>query len=228
MSESRKSDVRERVPIVLIDDHPLFRQGLAQLIGQESDLTICGEASDAKEALTVIRKTNPRVAVVDITLRDSSGLDLLKRLRSQWPDLLLLVVSMHDEMLYAPRALRAGAQGYVMKREAAEHVMAAIRALLAGRTYLSAEVEAQVRAAAAESEGEDHASPVDLLSDREFEVFQMLGQGLGTRQIAQQLHLSVRTIEAHREHIKKKLNLQSANELMSFAIHWAQVEQRGK
>lgn len=217
-----------RVPVLLIDDHPLFRQGLAHLINQEGDLIVCGEASDAKEALDLIRATHPRIAVVDITLRESSGLDLLKRLRGQWPELLLLVVSMHDELLYAPRALRAGAQGYVMKREAAEHVMSAIRTLLAGGTYLSREVQAQILAATSESESEEHTSPVDLLSDREFEVFQMLGQGLGTRQIAQQLHLSVRTIEAHREHIKKKLGLQTANELMSFAIHWAQAEQGGK
>jgi DNA-binding NarL/FixJ family response regulator len=219
-----RRDSMETIQILLVDDHPLFRQGLAQLIGQESDLVICGEADTARQALTLAEKLSPALAIVDLTLEESSGLDLIRRLRSLHPTLRILVVSMHDEMLYAERSLRVGAQGFVMKREAAECVLSAIRAILAGETYLSERVSARLRPVADRSEVHEGTSPTTLLSDREFEVFQMLGQGLTPRQVAQQLHLSVRTIEAHREHIKKKLGIRSASELLKYAIHWNQGE----
>ncbi|MBN1478319.1 response regulator transcription factor [Candidatus Sumerlaeota bacterium] len=216
----------ETVQILLVDDHPLFRQGLAQLINQESDLEICGEADTARQALTLAERLSPTLAIVDLTLEESSGLDLIRRLRSLHPELRILVVSMHDEMLCAERALRVGARGYVMKREAAECVLSAIRTILAGEVYLSERVRARLRPIGDSPGGGEGTSPTTVLSDREFEVFQMIGQGLTPRQVAQQLHLSVRTIEAHREHIKKKLGIRSAAELLKYAIHWNQ-EERG-
>ena len=210
--------------ILLVDDHPIVRQGLAELIQQEPDLSVCGEASDASEALKAIAASQPDIAIVDISLRDTSGIELVKDIKIHRPDLPVLVLSMHDETLYAERALRAGARGYVMKEEATEKLMTAIRTVLEGRMYLSQRMSARLLSQFVDGSPERRGSPVERLSDRELQVFELIGRGLGTRQIAESLHLSVKTIESHRENIKGKLKLTSAAELMQHAIHWVEFE----
>ena len=210
--------------IVIVDDHPIVRQGLAQLIEQEDDLHICGQAEDAHEAIRAIRELNPNLVIVDISLRTSSGIDLIKDIKAQFPALPVLTLSMHDEALYAERALRAGARGYIMKQEAPEEVVTAIRRVLAGTTYVSQGMAAKMVNKIVAGPGEKNASPVDRLSDRELEVFRLIGEGYGTREMAEKLYLSVKTIETYRAHIKEKLNLQDANELLRAAIRWANAQ----
>ena len=210
--------------IVIVDDHPIVRQGLAQLIEQEDDLHICGQAEDAHEAVRAIRELNPDLVIVDISLRTSSGIDLIKDIKAQFPALPVLTLSMHDEALYAERALRAGARGYIMKQEAPEEVVTAIRRVLAGTTYVSQGMAAKMVNKIVAGPGEKNASPVDRLSDRELEVFRLIGEGYGTREMAEKLYLSVKTIETYRAHIKEKLNLQDANELLRAAIRWANAQ----
>ncbi len=210
--------------IVIVDDHPIVRQGLAQLIEQEDDLHICGQAEDAHEAIRAIRELNPDLVIVDISLRTSSGIDLIKDIKAQFPALPVLTLSMHDEALYAERALRAGARGYIMKQEAPEEVVTAIRRVLAGTTYVSQGMAAKMVNKIVAGPGEKNASPVDRLSDRELEVFRLIGEGYGTREMAEKLYLSVKTIETYRAHIKEKLNLQDANELLRAAIRWANAQ----
>ncbi len=210
--------------IVIVDDHPIVRQGLAQLIDQEDDLHICGQAEDAHEAMRAIRQLNPDLAIVDISLRTTSGIDLIKDIKAQFPTLPVLTLSMHDEALYAERALRAGARGYIMKQEAPAEVVAAIRRVLAGTTYVSQGMAAKMVSKIVTGPGEKGASPVDRLSDRELEVFRLIGEGYGTREMADKLYLSVKTIETYRAHIKEKLNLQDANQLLRAAIRWANAQ----
>jgi DNA-binding NarL/FixJ family response regulator len=210
--------------IVIVDDHPIVRQGLAQLIDQEDDLHICGQAEDAHEAMRAIRELNPDLVIVDISLRTTSGIDLIKDIKTQFPALPVLTLSMHDEALYAERALRAGARGYIMKQEAPEEVVAAIRRVLAGTTYVSQGMAAKMVNKIVAGPGEEGASPVDRLSDRELEVFRLIGEGYGTREMAEKLYLSVKTIETYRAHIKEKLNLQDANQLLRAAIRWANAQ----
>lgn len=204
-----------------MDDHPIVRQGLASLIDQQPDLQVCGEASDPQQAMQAVTECRPDIALVDISLGHVSGLELIKDLRSRAPDLPILVLSIHDEGFYAERALRAGAKGYVMKQEATEKVMTAIRKVLAGDVYVSETMAARMLTqfvGAPPSEGDE--SPIARLSDRELEIFTMIGRGLGTREIATKLFLSVKTVEAHREHIKDKLNLKSGTELMRHAVQY--------
>jgi DNA-binding NarL/FixJ family response regulator len=208
--------------VFIVDDHAMFREGLCQLIAYDSELTVCGDAADAQTAMEGIRRLNPDVVIVDITLADSSGLELVKTIRSEQEDLPVLVVSMHDESLYAERALRAGAMGYVMKNEPAKTVTAAIHAVLRGEMHLSQKMSSSVLSKFMRGETEEPMSPLEILSDRELEVFRMLGQGKGTRQIAQDLELSIPTIQSFRNRIKEKLHLKSATELVLHAIHWVQ------
>lgn len=215
---------REKHRIVIVDDHPIVRQGLAQLIDQEDDLHICGQAEDAHEAMRAIRQLNPDLVIVDISLRTTSGIDLIKDIKAQFPTLPVLTLSMHDEALYAERALRAGARGYIMKQEAPAEVVAAIRRVLAGTTYVSQGMAAKMVSKIVTGPGEKGASPVDRLSDRELEVFRLIGEGYGTREMADKLYLSVKTIETYRAHIKEKLNLQDANQLLRAAIRWANAQ----
>ena len=209
--------------VFLVDDHPLVRQALSQLINQSGDMAVCGEAEGAPEALRSIAALKPDVAVVDLTLKEGSGLDLVKDLKLRHPDLPVLVLSMHDESTYAERLLRSGARGYVMKDQASDRVVAALRCVLGGEVYLSEKMSARmlhklVGGAAAS------LSPVDLLSDRELQVFELIGQGTGTRNIAEKLHLSVKTVETYREHIKLKLKLDNATDLLQHAIQWTQTK----
>ena len=205
--------------IYLIDDHPLLVQGITQLINAERDLLVVGSTAEWTVALKQIPELKPDVVVLDITLAKANGIEVLKNLRVHFPELKVLMLSMHDENLYAMRSVRAGAQGYIMKMTATEEVVTAIRQILKGELYLSPQVARQTMMRLVGRRNEGTSSPIDDLSDRELEVFQMVGEGLTTRQIAERLHLSVKTIESHKAHVKEKLNLQTATQLTQHAIH---------
>ncbi len=209
-----------KVRIVLVDDHPVVRQGLARLINDEPDLCVCAEADSASAALEAIAKHKPDLAIVDISMGGSDGIDLVKDLRVRIPGMPALVLSMHDESLYAERVLRAGAKGYVMKQEAPEKVMTAIRRVLAGEVYVSEKISGRLLKAMSGTKGPPSESPLDRLSDRELQVFRLIGSGLSVREIAEKLKLSVKTIETHREHIKEKLNLKSSSELLRYSVQY--------
>lgn len=220
-----RAGVRDRpYAVMLVDDHPIVRHGMKQLIQLEKDLKICGEADCAPAGLEIMRRTNPDLGLVDITLQGTNGIELIKLMRAERPKLPLLVVSMHDEGLYALRALRAGARGYLMKSEAVEQLVIAIRKVLGGDIYVSPRFSERLVFKAIKSLDGGLGSPVDRLSDRELEVLQLLGRGFGTREIARELHLSVKTIETHRAHIKEKLGFKDAGEMVRFAIDWVSQE----
>ncbi|MCX7826015.1 MAG: response regulator transcription factor [Verrucomicrobiae bacterium] len=220
MSERKREKPKKR--ILLVDDHPLLRQGITQLINDQADLVVCGEAEDRPGAMAAAEASQPDLAVVDISLKDQSGLELIKDFKARFPEMLTLVLSMHDESLYAERALRAGARGYIMKREASEKVLEAIRHVLDGGVYVSNKTAASILDKVTGRPGASAHSALDVLSDREMEVLALIGKGYGSQQIAKQLHLSVKTVEAHRANIKCKLNLRSGSELLQRAIGWAQ------
>jgi len=211
--------------IFLVDDHPIVRQGLALLINREADLMVCGDAEEAGSALQRIEELKPDLAVVDISLIGPDGLDLLKNIRTRHPSLPVLILSMLDEALYAERALRDGASGYIMKQEATERVLVAIRRILGGEIYLSDRMASRMlhRFVGGNQEGPPR-SPIADLTDRELEVFRLIGEGHGTRQIAAELHLSVKTVESYQAHIKDKLSLKNARELVQRAIQWKVAE----
>jgi DNA-binding NarL/FixJ family response regulator len=206
--------------IFLVDDHPLVREGLANLINEQNDLVVCGEAEDSAEAMTGIAKTRPDIALVDISLKNESGLELAKNLGSQFPLVALIVLSMHDEALYAERALRAGARGYVMKRESTKSVLASIRRVLEGSVYVSERVVNSMARRFSSSPKTVENSPVERLSDRELEIFRLLGQGRTTAQIAEDLHLSLKTVQAYCARAKEKFGVSSLGELLRAAIRW--------
>jgi DNA-binding NarL/FixJ family response regulator len=205
--------------VFLVDDHPLVREGLANLINRQEDLNVCGEAGDSAEALDGIAKTQPDVALIDISLRNESGLELVKNLEGRFPNVALIVLSMHDEALYAERALRAGARGYVMKRETTKSVLTAIRRVLAGDVYVSERVVSAM-ARRMGSRKSAASSPVERLSDRELEIFRLLGQGRTTSQIAEDLRLSLKTVQAYCARAKEKFGVSSLTELLRAAIRW--------
>ncbi len=211
--------------VFIVDDHPIVRQGLTRLINQEPDLLVCGEAEDAPRALAAIQALQPDLALVDISLQGTSGIELVRCIKARFPRVSTLVVSMHNETFYAERALRAGAMGYVMKREPPEKVVEAIRTVRRGGVYLSDRTAAVNLNTNPQSSPGVRSSPVDRLTNREFEVFQLIGQGMGTRQVAQRLQLSVKTIESHCANIKDKLKLASGTQLMAEAIRWVQSPQ---
>ncbi len=194
------------------------------LIGQEPDLVVCGETDSGPLAVELLPKVSPDLAIIDITLKTTSGIELLKDLKTLRPDLLVLVMSMHDEDLYAERALRAGARGYVMKQEPNEVILAAIRRVLAGELHLSEHIKDKMLNRLAHGGKSADTSSMDALSDREMEVFQLLGNGFGTREIAKRLNLSVKTIDSYREHLKQKLQLESGTQLVHHAIQWMKSE----
>ena len=198
----------------------MVREGIARLVDNEQDLMICGQADDAPEALKAISETKPDIVVVDVSLKSSSGIELMKSIKAQYPKLPVLVLSMHNEALYAERALRAGAMGYIMKQEASENLLIAIRRVLGGQIYISDKVSKRLIRQLARGRADIGTSSVDNLSDRELEVFHMIGLGCGTSQIAEKLYLSIKTIETYRTHIKKKLNLTDSRELLQYAIQW--------
>jgi len=215
-----RCDPPEAKRIVIVDDHPLFRKGLEQLIHSDSAFAVCGEVNNASEAMDVIRKLNPDLAIVDLSLPGANGIELIKNIRAEFPKLPILVLSMHDESLYALRALRAGAEGYVMKHEAMANVIQAIHEVFNGRPYLSPAMAAQVITKFAHRGSQSEADAVERLSDRELEILELIGKGNEVRQIAKLVHLSPKTVETHRAHIKEKLNLQNARQVARFAVQW--------
>ena len=213
---------RHKYRLLLVEDHPVTREGLAQLLNQQPDLQVCGQVGTAPEALTTAELLKPDLVVVDLSLGGTSGIELVKDLASRDPTLPTLVLSVHDELLYAERALRAGAKGYIMKQEPTEQVMAAIRLVLRGGVYLSERMHDRILHLVARGAAVPEASEVDELSDRELEVFELIGRGRTTAWIAKSLHLSVSTVETHRAHIKEKLKLENATELVRCAADWVQ------
>ncbi len=208
--------------IFLVDDHPLVREWLTTLIHQQPDLTVCGEAESAPQAMPAIIALKPEVAIVDLSLKDSSGIELIKDLRQTCPNVAVLVLSMHDETHYAERALRAGAKGYITKRETTKKVIAAIRQVLEGKLYVSENVAADITAQFVGGKTLATCSPVEQLSDRELEVFELLGQGRSTRQIAETLRVSVKTVQTYYARIKEKLNLGTVTEMVREAVRWSE------
>lgn len=215
-----------RKRILHVDDHPMIRSGLAQMINQQSDLVICGEASDAREAMNCIASLKPDLAVVDISMEGKSGLELIKDMQSMHPDLPVLVLSMHDESLYAERALRAGARGYVMKKSGGDVVLHAIRHVLLGKTYVSEPMSAQIVNRFAGTRTMKHSSPIEMLTDREFEVFKLIGEGCTTREVGTRLHISSKTVDVYRQQLKKKLALSSSTSLIQHAVRWVETQSR--
>jgi DNA-binding NarL/FixJ family response regulator len=211
---------KPKVKIYLVDDHPLVREWLTNLIQQQPDLAVSGESADAPGALREIPATRPDVAIVDISLKQSSGIELIKNLKAVQPDLAIIVLSMHDERLYAERAFRAGARGYIMKSETAKKVITVIRQVLAGKIYMSESLAAAFAERFVDGRLPASGSLVDQLSDRELEVFQLLGKGYETRQVAEQMKVSMKTVQAHCAHIKEKLKLANAAELLREAVRW--------
>jgi len=222
MNQTESAPARKR--ILVVDDHPMMRQGLAQLIGAEADLSVCGEAENAEQALGTVEALKPDLVLADISLPGKNGLELIKDFQAIRPGLPILVISMHDESLYAERVLRAGGRGYIMKQEGGKKLMQAIRQVLGGQIYVSEKMSADILEMFSGRRTGTEGSPVEKLTDREFEVFQLIGQGKATRDIAEQLHLSVKTVDVHRANIKTKLKLKSAAELIRFAVRWAESQ----
>lgn len=215
-----------RHSVFLVDDHPLVREGLHKLIDQEADMAVCGEAEDASQAISRISEAKPDIAIIDLSLRGESGFDLIARLKGLPYPPKALVLSMHDEVHYAERALRAGASGYVMKRETTSNIIRAIREIMAGKIFMS-EATASQMAKKFVGIGRNLAlSPIERLSNRELEIFQRIGNGQETRIIAQELHLSLKTVQTHCAHIKEKLGLENATALMRAAVQWIEGEKR--
>jgi DNA-binding NarL/FixJ family response regulator len=217
---------KHKVKIFLVDDHPLVREWLTNLIHQQPELEVCGEAESAPQAYQAIARLKPDVAIIDLSLKSGSGLELIKQLRPLRPPVAVIVLSMHDEGLYAERALRAGARGYIMKRETAGKVVAAIHQVLEGKLYLSERMTRQFAEKFVEGKSPAGGPSIDLLSDRELEVFQLFGQGRETRQIAESLNVSMKTVQAFCARIKEKLKLGSATELLREAVRWHESQQR--
>ncbi len=210
---------QETIRLMLVDDHPLVRRGLAELISDEPHLEVCAQMASAEDALQEIDQINPDLVIVDVTLPGMNGVELIKRLRSRYPKMLILVSSMHDESLFAERCLRAGANGYVNKEEATDKVVDAINRVIDGHLYLSADMTSRLLHGVIAGEV-GQQSTLETLTDRELEVFALIGRGLPTREIAQKLHLSVKTIETHRDHVRAKLKIGSTTELMRHAVQW--------
>ena len=210
--------------ILIVDDHPMMRQGLAQLINNEPDLSVAWEADNAGQALEVISTQGPDLVIADISLPDKNGLELIKDIHVLRPGVPILVVSMHDETLYAERVLRAGGRGYIMKQEGGKKLMEALRQVLGGQIYVSEKISARILEMFSAGRSKTSESPMGRLSDREFEVFRLIGEGKGTREIANKLHLSVKTVEVHRANIKEKLNLKTATDLVRQAVRWVEAQ----
>src|SRR5690349_13537977 len=220
MSAQKSSSSRTKKRLLILDDHPMLREGLAQLINNEPDLTVCAEAGTGQQAIELANKSKPDLLLADISLPDKNGLEVIKQLHEFQSGLSVLVISMHDESLYAERAIRAGAQGYVMKSEPARIVRGAIVKVLGGDIFLSQKMSTSVLTKLMSGKTDAPVSPVEQLSDRELEVFQLIGQGMPTRQIAEELDLTIPTIHSFRNRIKEKLKLKSSTELLLHAMQW--------
>ena len=212
--------------VFIVDDHPIVREGLTTIINHESDLNVCGEANDAHQALKSIAELKPNVVIVDISLKNSDGIDLTKSIKARCPKLSIIVLSIHDEGIYAERALLAGAQAYLMKDAASDNIIKAIRTVLGGEIYVSNAVSNKFLHKIAGDRASENKTPIESLSDRELEIFRMIGQGYKTSQIAAQLYLSIKTIETYRGRIKEKLGLANATEPLQYSIKWEQNKDR--
>ncbi len=225
--QQRKTKARDKRKVLVVDDHPVVREGLTYLIEEQEDLAVCGTSEDIPQALKAIESLKPDMVTVDISLKDASGLELIKIIKTQFPGLPVLALSVHPEQFYAERAIRAGAKGYITKREDTGEIIAAIREVLDGRIYLSRRMtERLLHSMVGNNKSDVEASPIDRLTDRELEVFSLLGQGRGTRQIAEHLHVSVKTVETYRLRITKKLNVNHASELLQSAFQWASEQEK--
>jgi DNA-binding NarL/FixJ family response regulator len=220
MGNINKSGKNSVTRILIVDDHPLVRLSLREFIRREKDLEVCGEAEDREQALAAAEATKPHLAIIDLTLKTSNGMELIKDMRDHHPDVQILVLSMHDETIHAERAIRAGARGYITKQEATTRVMVAIRQIMSGEIYWSERAAARVASKIAGPARGVAESPVDCLTDRELQVFEMIGSGKSTRQISASLHIDVSTVETYRARIKEKLNLKDSLALLQFAIRW--------
>lgn len=223
--EAAKPSRRQRV--LIVDDHPIVRQGLRRLIEQEDDLAVCGEADTTREAKSAIRDLKPDVVIVDISLKQGDGIELVKDARAHYPALPLLVLSMHDESIYAERLLSAGANGYIMKQAASDQFLVALRRVLEGGIYVSEAVGNSMIQKFASGGAYISANPIDRLSNRELQILHMIGRGLSTRQAAEALNLSVKTVESHRQRIKRKLNLSTGSQLVQYAVNWFSGRESG-
>jgi DNA-binding NarL/FixJ family response regulator len=210
----------KKTRVLVVDDHPMTRAGLIHVINHQPDLIVCGEAESAAQALDILDSSQPDLLLIDITLPGKSGLELIKDVKAMHPELLMLVISMHDESLYADRVLRAGARGYITKHEGGEKLMEAIRRVLSGKIYVSESMSAHILEIFSGGQTGLDRSSIEKLSDREFEVFESLGEGLSSHQIAKKLHLSAKTVDAHRANIKTKLNIKTTAELIAYAARW--------
>jgi DNA-binding NarL/FixJ family response regulator len=221
---NQKASAPRNATVFIVDDHPIVRQALSQLINQETGLTVCGDAETLPQALSRIGEAKPDLVIVDISLRGASGIELIKSLKTRYPDLSILVLSMHDESLFAERALRSGAMGYITKQEATEKVLTAIRRVLSGEIYLSEQMASRMLRKMVAGRDEEGGSVLECLSNRELQVFELIGHGKATREIANDLHVSVKTVETHRARIKEKLQLKTAAELIQHAVQWVHSE----
>lgn len=212
----------EKVKILIVEDHEIFRLGIKELINHESDLIVCGEADDVDTARNMIKELNPDMVIVDITLKKSNGMDLIKEISTFYKSMKILVLSMHDELLYAERSLQCGAQGYIMKQETSKSIIKAIRHILQGNIHVSESIMSNLLNRVRTGQDSFEKSPIDQLTDRELAVLRLLGEGKSTGDIAQEMHLSVSTISTYRERIKEKLQLKNAAELVRYAIHWVE------
>ena len=209
-----------------MDDHPIMRQGIKLLLENESDLKVCGEAENVSDAIQVIESTKPDLVIVDLTLSQGSGLELIKDLSQRFTDIVSLALSMHDENLFAERVIKAGAKGYVMKQEGGEKLLVAVRRALSGQIYVSESVAARLlqNLSQTASKSKSGRSHLEMLTDREFEVFQWTGQGMSPREIAESLNLSIKTVEAHRTNIRRKLDIKDATALVRYAVRWVETQ----
>jgi DNA-binding NarL/FixJ family response regulator len=222
MPQTSNTPATAAARVLIVDDHPAVREALAARIAMQSGLTVAGEAESATEALRLVSETDPDVAVIDIGLKDSNGIDLIKRLKARGARVATIVWSMHSESMYAERALRAGAMGYITKEQATDKIIAAIRCVLGGKVYVSDEMSARlVQRVVSRRAKTAEGSPMESLSDRELQTFELIGKGLATDEIAERLHLSIKTVETYRARIKEKLRIKSANELIHQAVLWA-------
>jgi DNA-binding NarL/FixJ family response regulator len=214
--------IRKRV--LLVDDHPMMRAGLAQLINRQPDMVVCAEAGNPSEVFNLLSQGDPHLMLTDLTMPGRGGIEFIKDLAALHPDLPILVVSMHDEVVYAERCLRAGAKGYIMKESGSENLLIALRRVLEGQTYVSAGMSERILSNLSARKPRGSDSPIQALSDREFEVFQLVGQGKSTREIAEQLHLSPKTVDVHRTHIREKLDLKDVTALVRYAVRWLETQ----
>lgn len=221
-SKNRSSISSLKKKCILVDKHPVFRHGLSQLINQQPDIATAGEADNVSEALALVTSAKPDIAIIDLALKQSMGIELIKDLKVQHPALPVLVLSLYEEALYTERVLRAGAKGYIMKDAPGDEILQAVRRVLNGRIYLSQEMGTKLLTPMVNGGQDVSQSPIDRLSDRELEVFQLLGKAYETRQIAETLHVSIKTVESYREHIKVKLNLENSTQLIRKAVEWVQ------